>query len=226
LSRLSEEIVLWTSRQFGWVELDDAFATGSSIMPQKKNADIAEITRGRSARLIGDLSAMLVTLKGLPLAYNRDMIEDKAAAFDAIDSLEVVLPAMTGLVRTMKVRAEVVRRQATEGFTLATEIADWLSRQGVPFATAHEITGAVVRFCEERGTGFESLSAADLKAIDARLDGAVLKALTPEAAVAARRGHGGTAPERVREQLDRLRKVCAAQRGWCEGYSGPRPAPR
>jgi argininosuccinate lyase len=226
LSRLSEEIVLWTSRQFGWVELDDAFATGSSIMPQKKNADIAEIARGRSARLIGDLSAMLITLKGLPLAYNRDMIEDKAAAFDAIDSLETVLPAMTGLVRTMKVRAEVVRRQSTEGFTLATEIADWLSRQGVPFATAHEITGAVVRFCEERGTGFESLSAADLKAIDARLDGAVLKVLTPEAAVAARRGHGGTAPERVREQLGRLRKVCAAQRGWSEGYGGPRPTTR
>jgi argininosuccinate lyase len=226
LSRLSEEIVLWSSRQFGWVELDDAFATGSSIMPQKKNADIAEIARGRSARLIGDLSAMLITLKGLPLAYNRDMIEDKAAAFDAIDSLETVLPAMTGLVRTMKVRAEVVRRQSTEGFTLATEIADWLSRQGVPFATAHEITGAVVRFCEERGTGFESLSAADLKAIDARLDGAVLKVLTPEAAVAARRGHGGTAPERVREQLGRLRKVCAAQRGWSEGYGGPRPTTR
>ena len=154
------------------------------------------------------------------------MIEDKAAAFDAVDSLDVVLPAMTGLVRTMKVRAEVLRRQSTEGFTLATEIADWLSRQGVPFATAHEITGAVVRFCEERGTGFESLSAADLKAIDARLDGAVLKA--PDAGGGGRRAprpwrDGAGARARAAWPLAQSR---AAQRGWCEGYGGPRPATR
>src|SRR3546814_8441344 len=123
-----------SSRQFRWIALDDGLATGSSIMPKKKNADIAEITRGRSARLIGDLATMLVALKGLPLAYNRDLIEDKAAAFDAIDALSVVQPAITGLIRSMTVNVATLHRQSTEGFTLATEVADWLSRRGVPFA--------------------------------------------------------------------------------------------
>src|SRR3546814_76790 len=181
LSRLSEEIVLWSSRQFRWIALDDGFATGSSIMPQKKNADIAEITRGRSARLIGALATMLVALKGLPLAYNRDLIEDKAAAFDAIDALSVVQPAITGLIRSMTVNVATLHRQSTEGFTLATEVADWLSRRGVPFAQAHEITGAVVRLCEERDIELEQLSAADLALVDPRLDISIKAALTPEA---------------------------------------------
>jgi argininosuccinate lyase len=222
LSRLAEEVVIWSSRQFKWVELDDAFATGSSIMPQKKNPDIAELTRGRAARLIGDLAAMLVALKGLPLAYNRDLIEDKAAAFDAIDGLALALPAMAGMLRTMTVNVETLLRQSTEGFTLATEVADWLSRRGVPFANAHEITGALVRLCEERGIGLEDVTAADLKLVDPRLDVSIKAALTPQAAVAARRGYGGTAPARVQEQLDRLRKLCVEQKSWCALYAGPK----
>jgi argininosuccinate lyase len=222
ISRLSEEIIAWASRQFRWIELHDSFATGSSIMPQKKNPDIAEIARGRSARLIGDLTSLLVMLKGLPLAYNRDMMEDKAAAFDAVDGLAQLLPALSGLVRTMRVNTETLKRDSVEGFTLATEIADWLSRRGVPFATAHEITGAVVRHCEERGIGFDGLAPGELARIDPRLDDSLGQALTPEAAIAARSGYGGTAAGRVQEQLARLLKVCEAQRAWCAGYKGPR----
>lgn len=222
LSRLAEEVVIWSSRQFKWVELHDSFATGSSIMPQKKNPDIAELTRGRSARLIGDLASMLVALKGLPLAYNRDLIEDKAAAFDAIDSLALVLPAMTGMIRTMTVKVDTLLKQSVEGFTLATEVADWPSRRGVPFANAHEITGALVRLCEERGIGLEDITEADLKLVDPRLDISIKTALTPQAAVAARQGYGGTAPQRVKEQLGRLNALCGEQKRWCEAYAGPR----
>jgi argininosuccinate lyase len=222
VSRLAEEIFLWSSRQFGWIALDDAFATGSSIMPQKKNADIAELARGRAARLIGSLTAMLSALKGLPFAYNRDLIEDKKSAFEAVDTLRLVLPAMSGMVRTMRVDPEKLRRQSTEGFTLATEVADWLARKGVPFSEAHDITGALVRFCEDRGLGLPDVSDADLAAIDRRLEGALRPCLTPEAAVAARTGYGGTAPARVREQLERLRVAVASQREWASRYDGPR----
>lgn len=222
LSRLAEEIFLWSSRQFRWVELDDAYATGSSIMPQKKNADIAELTRGRAARLIGALSTMLTALKGLPFAYNRDLAEDKRAAFEAIDTLAAVLPAMTGMVRTMRVNAETLRRQATDGFTLATEVADWLARRGTPFSEAHEITGRLVRHCEDRGIGLEDLTDADLLTVDPRLDATVKSCLTPEAAVAARDAHGGTAPTRVAEQLARLRSLSDDQREWAIRYDGPR----
>jgi argininosuccinate lyase len=222
VSRLAEEIFLWSSRQFAWVALDDAFATGSSIMPQKKNADIAELARGRAARLIGSLAAMLAALKGLPFAYNRDLIEDKKAAFEAVDTLALVLPAMSGMVQTMRVNVDVLARQASEGFTLATEVADWLARKGVPFSEAHEITGALVRRCEDKGIGLADASDADLAAIDPRLDGGLRRHLTPEAAVAARSGHGGTAPDRVREQMARLRGVVDEQRRWAAAYDGPR----
>jgi argininosuccinate lyase len=222
LSRLAEEIFLWSSRQFRWVELDDAYATGSSIMPQKKNADIAELTRGRAARLIGALSTMLTALKGLPFAYNRDLAEDKRAAFEAIDTLAAVLPAMTGMVRTMRVNAETLRRQATDGFTLATEVADWLARRGTPFSEAHEITGRLVRHCEDRGIGLEDLTDADLLRVDPRLDATVKSCLTPEAAVTARDAYGGTAPERVTEQLACLRSLSDDQREWAIRYDGPR----
>jgi argininosuccinate lyase len=222
LSRLAEEIFLWSSRQFGWVVLDDGYSTGSSIMPQKKNADIAELTRGRAARLIGALTAMLSALKGLPFAYNRDLAEDKRAAFEAVDTLAAVLPAMAGMIATMRVDVARLRAQSTEGFTLATEVADWLSRRGVPFAEAHEITGALVRLCEDRGVGLEALGDADLAAVDTRLLPELRAVLTPEAAVAARSGYGGTAPERVAEQLARLRRVLAEQRDWASRYDGPR----
>ncbi len=222
LSRLAEEVFLWSSRQFGWVMLDDAYSTGSSIMPPKKNADIAELTRGRAARLIGALTAMLSALKGLPFAYNRDLAEDKRAAFEAMDALAAVLPAMAGMIATMRVDVARLRRQSTEGFTLATEIADWLSRRGVPFAEAHEITGALVRLCEDRGIGLEALGDADLAAVDARLTPEIRQVLTPEAAVAARVGYGGTAPLRVAEQLARLRRTLDEQREWAAQYGGPR----
>ncbi|MEP7083789.1 MAG: argininosuccinate lyase, partial [Betaproteobacteria bacterium] len=194
LSRLAEELVLWCSKQFRWIELDDSFATGSSIMPQKKNPDIAELTRGRSARLIGDLATIMALLKALPFSYNRDLSEDKRAAFDAVDSLAVVLPAMTGLVRTMRVNVALLHKQSTEGFTLATEVADWLSRKGIPFAEAHELTGALVRRCEDRGIELAGVTDEDLAAIDGRLTPDIRGCLTPEAAVAARAGYGGTAP--------------------------------
>ncbi|MDJ1158039.1 argininosuccinate lyase [Chelatococcus sp. SYSU_G07232] len=222
LSRLAEEIFLWSSRQFGWIELDDAYATGSSIMPQKKNADIAELTRGRAARLIGGLAAMLTALKGLPFAYNRDLAEDKRTAFEAVDTLSLVLPAMAGMVRTMRVNVAALKKQSTDGFTLATEVADWLARRGVPFSEAHEITGALVRHCEDRGIGLDDLAEADLAAVDVRLEPAIRSCLTAEAAVAARRGYGGTAPERVREQLARLAGTLEAQREWAAAYDGPR----
>ena len=214
LSRLAEEVTLWASRQFAWVTLDDAFATGSSIMPQKKNPDIAELTRGRSARLIAALQGVLVALKGLPFAYNRDLAEDKWASFEAIDALERVLPAMAGMIATMQVDKARLYADATRGFTLATEVADWLSRRGVPFAEAHEITGALVRFCEEKGCDFAALTADDLAAVDSRLSADVLNCLTPEAAIAARSGYNGTAPAAVAAQIARLKAVLDEQRRW------------
>lgn len=214
LSRLAEEVTLWTSRQFGWVVLDDGFATGSSIMPQKKNPDIAEISRGRAARLTGNLMTMLGALKGLPLAYNRDLAEDKPAAFDAVDVLSEVLPAFAGLIETMQPQPEIMRAQAGSGFALATEVADHLARNGVPFAEAHEITGALIRYCEEMGRELEALDTVELRAIDPRLDAGVMAVLTLDAAVAARSGHGGTAPERVREQIARYRDWLGGLRDW------------
>ena len=216
LSRLAEEVFLWSSRQFRWVVLDDGYATGSSIMPQKKNADIAELTRGRAARLISGLNAMLAALKGLPFAYNRDLSEDKWAAFEAIDTLGLVLPAMAGMIETMQVDAARLKAQSTEGFTLATEVADWLARNGVPFSEAHEITGALVRYCEEKGLELSDLTPADLGAVDPRLGEEMLGHLTPEAAVAARAGYGGTAPARVAEQIGRLKENVSRQRDWAK----------
>ncbi len=209
LSRLAEEITLWASQQFGWVMLDDAFATGSSIMPQKKNPDIAEITRGRAARLTGDLMSMLGVLKGLPLSYNRDLAEDKRAGFDAVDVLHEVLPAMTGLIASMTVNTPTLRAQAGNGFTLATEVADYLALKGVPFAEAHEITGLLVRYCEDMGRDLQSLDALDFRAVDPRLGADLKDRLTLEAAVAARSGPGGTAPARVREQIAAYRQALA-----------------
>jgi argininosuccinate lyase len=206
LSRLSEEVTIWSSRQFGWIGLDDGYATGSSIMPQKKNPDIAEITRGRAARLIGDLVTMLTALKGLPLAYNRDLAEDKRAAFDACDVLEQVLPALTGLIETMAIHRARLATDAAEGFALATEPADYLAARGVPFAEAHEISGAVVLLAEKRGLRLDQLSAEDLALVDDRLGADLLARLKPEAAIALRIGAGGTAPLRVREQIVRFRQ--------------------
>lgn len=222
LSRLSEEVVLWSSRQFRWVVLDDAYCTGSSIMPQKKNPDIAELSRGKAGRLIGNLTGMMAALKSLPLAYNRDLAEDKGAAFDSVDTLALVLPAMAGMIRTMRVDADELRRQAPLGFTLATEVADRLALRGVPFSEAHEITGALVKACEAQGIELGEAPAALLAEVDPRLTADLRPHLTLEAAVAARTGHGGTAPARVHEQIGRLKLQLAAQALWCADYRGPR----
>ncbi|MGJ7582035.1 argininosuccinate lyase [Variovorax sp. RHLX14] len=222
LSRLSEEVVLWSSRQFQWVELDDAYCTGSSIMPQKKNPDIAELTRGKAGRLIGNLVGMLSALKSLPLAYNRDLAEDKSAAFDSIDTLLLVLPAMAGMIRTMRVDVAQLRRHAPLGFTLATEVADWLALSGVPFSEAHEITGALVKACEAEGIELGAVSELMLAEVDPRLTPDVLKHLTLEAAIAARTGQGGTAPVRVVEQIARAKAAMLPRGEWIAAYEGPR----
>ncbi|MBV4452226.1 MULTISPECIES: argininosuccinate lyase [Pseudomonas] len=220
ISRLSEEFCLWSSRQFRWVVLDDAYATGSSIMPQKKNPDIAELARGKAGRLIGNLTGLMSTLKSLPLSYNRDLSEDKHSVLDSVDTLLLVLPAMAGMVATMKVQVDELRRQAPMGFTLATEVADWLATRGVPFKEAHEITGALVQACEKHEIELWEASPAMLAEVDARLLPQVRDCLTLEAAIAARSGWGGTAPERVKEQIGRLKVALAEQRKWADSYQG------
>jgi argininosuccinate lyase len=205
VSRLSEELVLWSTREFGFVRLHDSWSTGSSIMPQKKNPDIAELARGKSGRLVGNLTAVLTTLKGLPLAYNRDLQEDKEPVFDSVDTLEVVLPALTGMVATLEFDTARMAELAPQGFSLATDVADWLVRDGVPFRVAHELAGACVRRCEELGIELDELSDDELVAISPALRPEVRSVLTVEGSVAARTGRGGSAPERVAEQLAELR---------------------
>ena len=210
-SSLAEDIVIWCTPEFGFAKLDDAWSTGSSIMPQKKNPDIAELARGKAGRLIGDLTGLLATLKGLPLAYNRDLQEDKEPIFDATDQLTILLPALTGLVATLRFDEARMRQAAGAGFALATDMADWLVRQGVPFAHAHDITGAAVRFCEAAGIDLPQLTAEQLAAIDPALTPAVLSVLTIDGSVASRNGRGGTAPERVAEQLAALRAALVVE---------------
>jgi argininosuccinate lyase len=214
LSRLGEELVLWTSQEFGWVELDDAYATGSSIMPQKKNADIAELARGKAGRLIGGLVAVLSMLKGLPLTYDRDLQEDKEPAFDAVDTLELVLPALAGMVATMAVRTDRLAAAAPAGYTLATEVADWLVRRGVPFRDAHEITGRLVGRCAERGCELADLSDADLAEVSPLLTPGVREVLSVRSALAARTTPGSTGPGPVADQLAAVREALAGWREW------------
>jgi argininosuccinate lyase len=214
VSRQAEEIILWATREFGFVVLDDGFSTGSSIMPQKKNPDIAELARGKSGRLIGNLTGLLATLKALPLAYNRDLQEDKEPVFDSVDTLEVLLPAFTGQVATLRFDTERMAELAPQGFSLATDIAEWLVREGVPFREAHELAGACVRRCEELGIGLDELTDEQFAELDPRLTPEVRSVLTIEGSVASRNGRGGTAPDRVAEQLAELRAAVADHRGW------------
>ncbi|WP_210508871.1 argininosuccinate lyase [Naasia sp. SYSU D00057] len=204
VSRLAEEIILWNTREFGFVTLSDAYSTGSSIMPQKKNPDIAELARGKAGRLIGNATGLLATLKGLPLAYNRDLQEDKEPVFDSIATLEVLLPAFTGMVATLHFDTERMASLAPQGFSLATDVAEWLVKQGIPFREAHEVTGSMVRAAEERGVGLEDLDDDALRAVSPLLTPDVRSVLTVQSSVASRDGAGGTAPERVREQLSTL----------------------
>ncbi|WP_236718235.1 argininosuccinate lyase [Actinoplanes sp. TFC3] len=201
LSRLGEEVVLWTSTEFGWVILDDAFATGSSIMPQKKNADIAELARGKAGRLIGGLVAVLTMLKGLPLTYDRDMQEDKEPVFDAVDTLQLLLPALAGMISTMTVRVDRLAAAAPVGFSLATEVADWLVRKGVPFRDAHEITGRLVALCAARECELEDVTDDDLKTVSEHLDSSVRQVLSVRSALAGRTTPGSTGPGPVADQL-------------------------
>jgi argininosuccinate lyase len=214
VSRQAEDLILWATREFGFARLDDGFSTGSSIMPQKKNPDIAELARGKAGRLIGDLAGLMATLKGLPLAYNRDLQEDKEPVFDAVDTLEVLLPAFTGQVATLSFDTARMAELAPQGFSLATDVAEWLVRQGVPFRDAHELAGECVRACEQRGVRLGDLTDADFTAIDPRLTPEVRDVLTVEGSVAARSGRGGTAPGRVAEQLAELRAAVATHRAW------------
>ena len=217
LSRIGEEVVIWSTHEFGFVRLDDAYSTGSSIMPQKKNPDIAELARGKAGRLIGDLTGLLVTLKGLPLAYNRDLQEDKEPVFDAVDTLEVLLPAFAGMVRTLRFQTARMAELAPAGFSLATDLAEWLVRQGVPFREAHEVAGACVRVCEKRGIGLADLTDEEMAGISPMLRPEVRAVLTVEAALAARDGVGGTAPVRVIEQGRAARARVKHFRPWTVG---------
>jgi len=201
LSRLAEEIIIWNTAEFNFITLDDGYSTGSSIMPQKKNPDIAELTRGKAGRLIGDLTGLLATLKGLPLAYNRDLQEDKEPVFDAVATLKLLLPALAGMIRTAKFNTAQMAKNAPLGFTLATDMAEWLVKQGVPFRDAHHIAGEAVRYCEERHLELPQLSDDDLVAISPYLTPQVREVLSVAGSVNSRNGVGGTAPERVAEQI-------------------------
>ncbi len=212
ISRLSEDLILWATRELGFIALHDSFSTGSSIMPQKKNPDIAELARGKAGRLIGNLTGLLTTLKGLPLAYNRDLQEDKEPVFDTVDTLLMVLPALAGMVETVTFNTDRMAELAPQGFSLATDVAEWLVRQNVPFREAHEIAGALVQFCETNGLELDEPSDTDYAAISPHLTAAVRTVLTIEGSVASRSGRGGTAPLRIVDQLSALTAAVAAAR--------------
>ena len=208
LSRLAEELILWASQPFGFVRLPDALSTGSSIMPQKKNPDAAELVRGHSGRIVGALTSLMVTMKGLPLAYSKDMQDDKPPVFDAASLLDLSLAAITGMIADCEFRIARMRAAAEAGFATATDLADWLVREaGIPFREAHHITGAAVKLAESRGVALDKLPLADLQAIDSRVDDRVFAALSVEASVAARASYGGTAPIRVGEQVKAARQA-------------------
>ncbi|MCR9139626.1 MAG: argininosuccinate lyase [Alphaproteobacteria bacterium] len=202
LSRLAEEIVIWSTPQFGFVRLSDSFSTGSSIMPQKKNPDAAELVRAKTGRINGALIALLTVMKGLPLAYSKDMQEDKEQVFDAAETLELALAAMTGMIGDLSVSREAMNRAAGAGFSTATDLADWLVREaGLPFREAHHATGSAVALAEQRGCDLADLPLSDLKSINAAITDDVFSVLTVEASVASRTSFGGTAPDKVREQI-------------------------
>jgi len=223
LSRLSEDVIIWVTQEFGYASLADEWSTGSSIMPQKKNPDVAELTRGKAGRLIGNLSGLLATLKGLPLAYNRDLQEDKEPVFDSFDHLLILLPAIAGMISTLNFHPDRLAELAPKGFSLATDIADWLVRQRVPFSEAHEIAGACVRRCEADGVELEDLSAADLAEVSPHLTPEVRSVLTVDGSINSRSGRGGTALARVQEQLDEVGTATASLSEWVAEAARARP---
>ena len=215
LSRFAEEIVLWTGPFFGFLRLSDKFSTGSSIMPQKRNPDAAELVRGKTGRMIGALNGLLIVMKGLPLAYSKDMQEDKEGVFDAVHSLSLCLAAATGMVRDMTLDVEKMRAAASSGYSTATDIADWLVRRlGMPFRQAHHVTGRVVALAASRNAGLEDLSLADLQTIEPAFEADVLQVLGIDNSVASRTSYGGTAPANVRAQAEGwLSRLQAEARG-------------
>jgi argininosuccinate lyase len=212
LSRMAEEVILWSTPEFGYVTLADAWSTGSSIMPQKKNPDVSELTRGKSGRMIGNLTGLLATLKAQPLAYNRDLQEDKEPVFDSVTQLLLLLPAIAGLVSTLTFHEERMAELAPAGFTLATDIAEWMVRAGVPFRVAHEVAGACVRAAEAKGVGLPDLTDDEFAAIHPALTPEVRDVLTVKGSIASRDARGGTAGVRVAEQLQRLAVAAAGHR--------------
>ena len=210
LSKIGEEYVLWSSTEFGWVKIADAYSTGSSIMPQKKNADIAELARGKSGRFIGNLTSLLVVLKGLPFAYNRDLQEDKEPVFDSVDQLLILLPAITGMIETAQFNSAAIRKGAADGFSLATEIADFLAKKQIPFATAHEVAGECVKFCEKNEIELDQLSDEQLLSIHPALTGEVKAFLNVKGAVASRTSSMGTSQKSVTAALTQLKKEISA----------------
>ncbi|MEG8222399.1 argininosuccinate lyase [Sphingomonas sp. HH69] len=207
LSRLAEEFIIWASQPFGFVKLPDAYSTGSSIMPQKRNPDAAELVRGHAGRIMGCMTALCVTMKGLPLAYSKDMQDDKPPVFEAHDLLGLSIAAMTGMIETVTFRTDRMRGLAESGFATATDLADWLVREGgIPFREAHHITGRAVAAAEAAGVPLDQLPIATLKDIDARIDARVYAVLTVDASVASRTSHGGTAPAQVRARIAQAKK--------------------
>jgi argininosuccinate lyase len=198
LSRLAEELVLWTSPHFAYVRLPDGLTTGSSIMPQKRNADAAELVRGKAGRVLGAMVALSTMMKGLPMTYGKDMQEDKEPVFDAAESIMLALPAMTAMIAGLTVDAGAMRRATTAGFLTATDLADWLVRTlGMPFRDAHHVTGRIVKLAEDKGVGLDALSLAEMQAVEPRIDAGVLAVLSVDASVASRTSLGGTAPANV-----------------------------
>ncbi|MEO0427103.1 MAG: argininosuccinate lyase [Pseudomonadota bacterium] len=214
LSRLSEEIVIWSSAQFRFVTLTDAFTTGSSIMPQKRNPDAAELCRAKAGRIMGAFTALATVMKGLPLAYSKDMQEDKEPVFDASDALALALAAMEGMVRDMTPNRPVLAAAAGAGYATATDLADWLVRElGMPFRDAHHVTGRIVAAAETAGVALDEMPLSALQAVEPRLTAAVTEVLSPEASAASRRSYGGTSPEQVRAQIARWRQALAEETG-------------
>jgi argininosuccinate lyase len=207
LSRFAEELVLWSSDQFGFIRLSDAYTTGSSIMPQKRNPDAAELVRAKTGRVIGHLNSLLIALKGLPLAYSKDMQEDKEPVFETEETLALALAAMTGMVADMKVDEAAMRRAADRGFVTATDLADWLvMKLGMPFREAHHVSGRLVKLAEARGAQLADLSLDELRSVEPRIDEGIRAVLTVEASVASRRSEGGTSPERVKEAIAKAKE--------------------
>ncbi|WP_298303357.1 argininosuccinate lyase [uncultured Erythrobacter sp.] len=207
LSRLAEELIIWASQPYGFVRMPDALSTGSSIMPQKKNPDAAELVRGHAGRIAGCTTSLMISMKGLPLAYSKDMQNDKPPVFEAAGLLDLCIAAMAGMIEGTTFRTERMREAAELGYATATDLADWLVVQAdIPFREAHHITGAAVKLAESRGVALDALPLADLKAIDDRIEESVFAALSVDASVAARASYGGTAPKQVRLQVKRARK--------------------